>query len=47
MMETRSRIFIFPCDAATRPALNRIESPGKKNPKSNPVSIKTIAPTTR
>jgi len=38
-------IFILPCAAATRPALKRIESPGKKKPSKIPVSTKTIAPT--
>jgi hypothetical protein len=43
-MLTRMTIFILPCAAATRPALKRIESPGKKKPSKMPVSTKTIAP---
>jgi hypothetical protein len=34
---------MFPWDAATNPALNKTESPGKKKPNSRPVSTKTIA----
>ena len=42
--ETSTTIFTSPWAAATKPALKRIESPGRKKPSSTPVSTKTIAP---
>jgi hypothetical protein len=43
----KKTIFISSLLAATRPALNNKESPGRKKPTSNPVSIKIITPITR
>jgi len=45
MTVTRIAIFTSPLAAATKPALKRIESPGKKKANRTPVSKKTIAPT--
>ena len=33
--------------AATKPALNKSESPGRKKPINKPVSIKIMIPTTK
>jgi len=41
------RILASLCAAATKPALKRMESPGKKKPSKIPVSKKIIAPTKR
>jgi len=45
--ETRMTIFTSPCAAATKPALNRIESPGRKKPNKMPVSTKIMTPISR
>jgi len=47
MTETRIKIFMFAWEAATNPALNRIESPGRKKPSKIPVSTKIITPIRR
>jgi len=46
-METNNKILMSPWAAATKPALNRIESPGKKKPSKMPVSTKMMAPIIR
>ena len=46
MAKTKKTIFISSLAAATSPALNNKESPGRKKPISNPVSTKIIPATT-
>ena len=42
MAKTKKTIFISSLAAATKPALNKRESHGKKKPSKSPVSMNTI-----